>query len=142
MFWIRRGPNFRDGDNILKFAVRPTQISAGSGVYVSASIGGDATIENRPPVGYTTQSGTISPGKSTVLVWQLGNARTPSTDPASRVITNDLPYTPQPMEQLSINITTGATTWTVNNVPTTQGGNGLNAIPVADRPQTTACCRC
>ena len=34
-----------------------------------------------------------------------------------------------------INVTTGVTTWTVNGVPTTQGGNGFNAIPVADRPQ-------
>ena len=71
--WSSRGPNFRSGDIILKFSVYPTRIDPGSGVYVSASIGGDMTVQN--PDGYTTSSGVISSGKSILLVWQLGSAR-------------------------------------------------------------------
>jgi Bacterial Ig domain len=115
--WAKRGPNFRSGDIILKFAVYPTRIDAGSGVYISASIGGDPTIPNRPPNGYTTQAGIVSPGKSTVLVWQLGSARTASSDPNARVVTHALPYTLNTWNTYEINVT-----------------DALAEIPAADRP--------
>ena len=113
--WTSRGPNFRSGDIILKFSVYPTQLDAGSGVYVSASIGGDVTVQS--PNGYTTSSGVISPGKSTVLVWQLGTPRTASSDPNARVITYPLTYTLNTWNHYTINVTTA-----------------LLDIPVADRP--------
>ncbi len=131
--WIQRAANFRHGDIILRFSAYPTEVSANSGLYVSASIGGDSTIPNRPPNGYTTQGGTISPGKSTILVWQLGGARTASTDPQSRVITRNLQYNLNAWNNYVINVTTGEATW--NGVPAPEaGGNGLNDIPAADRP--------
>src|SRR5687767_8360803 len=88
--WSSRGPNFRSGDIILKFSVYPTRIDPGSGVYASVSIGGDMTVQT--PDGYTTSSGVISPGKSIVLVWQLGSARVASSDANRRVITYPLAY--------------------------------------------------
>jgi len=115
LVWTTRGPNFRSGDIILKFSVYPTRIDPGSGVYVSASIGGDVTVQK--PDGYTTSSGVISPGKSIVLVWQLGSARTPSSDPNSRVLTYSLPYTLNTWNDYTINIT-----------------DALEDIPSADLP--------
>lgn len=84
--WAIRGPSLRSGDVILKVSIYPTRIDPGSGAYVSVSIGGDPRATTSP-VGYTTQAGVISPGKTTVLVWQLGSARTPSTAPNARVLT-------------------------------------------------------
>ena len=120
--WGIRGPNFRSGEITLKFSVYPTQITAGSGAYVSVSIGGDARVTTSPaptggPIGYTTQANVISPGKSTILVWQLGAARTASTDPNARVITYPLPYTLNTWNHYTINVS-----------------NALLDIPVADRP--------
>ena len=113
--WTNRGPNFRSGDIILKFSVYPTRIDPGSGVYVSASIGGDVTVQS--PDGYTTSSGVISPGKSIVLVWQLGSARVASSDPSRRVLTYPLEYTLNTWNHYTINIS-----------------NYLADIPDADRP--------
>ena len=74
--WTKRGPNFRAGttDAILQFKVYPTRLDSGSGLYVSAAIGGDPTVRSpaNNPVGYTTTAGAISPGKSTVLVFYFG----------------------------------------------------------------------
>ncbi|MDQ3870350.1 MAG: hypothetical protein M3301_01895, partial [Chloroflexota bacterium] len=74
--WTRRGPNLRatTGEVTISFSVYPVDLDAGSGVYVSASLGGDPTIKEprNNPIGYTTADGTVSPGKSTVLVWYLG----------------------------------------------------------------------
>ena len=74
--WTKRGPNFRTGtsDAILRFKVYPTELDAGSGLYVSAAIGGDPTVRSpaNNPVGYTTTAGVISPGKSTVFVFYFG----------------------------------------------------------------------
>src|SRR5215213_2636700 len=112
----KRGANFRSGDIILKVSIYPTRIDPGSGVYVSASIGGDPTTGK--PDGYTTQSGVISPGKSTVLVWQLGAGRAASGDPNRRVLTYDLGnYTLNAWNTYTINVS-----------------EALNDIPAADRP--------
>jgi hypothetical protein len=74
--WTKRGPNFQTGtsDSILKFKVYPVQVDGGSGLYVSAAIGGDPTVKDpaNNPVGYTTTGGVISPGKSTVFVFYFG----------------------------------------------------------------------
>jgi hypothetical protein len=115
--WSTRGPNFRSGDIILKVKIYPKRIDANSGVYVSASIGGDLNVVKHPK-GYTTTSGVITPEKTTVLVWQLGNARVASSDPNTRVITNSLgSYTLNQWNSYTINVT-----------------QAMAAIPVADRP--------
>ncbi len=82
--WTKRGPNFRSGDVTIHVSIYPTRIDPGSGVYVSVALGGDPTVV-KDPYGYTTKAGVISPGKTTVLVWQLGDARGPSGDPNARV---------------------------------------------------------
>ena len=114
----------------VELTVIPTQetfqgkidIDTGSGAYVSVSIGGDARVTTSPapgggPPGYTTQAGVISPGKSTLLVWQLGSARVASTDPNARVIVYPLAYTLNTWNHYTINVS-----------------NALLDIPVADRP--------
>ena len=121
--WAIRGPNFRSGDITLKVSIYPTRIDAGSGVYVSATIGGDPRVLTSPapasgPVGYTTQAGVVTPGKSTMLVWQLGSARTASSDPNARILTYSLgSYTLNAWNHYTINIS-----------------NYLSDIPLADRP--------
>src|SRR5215217_5082006 len=121
--WAVRGPNFRSGDIVLKVSIYPTRIDAGSGVYVSATIGGDPRVLTTPapasgPVGYTTQAGVVSPRKSTMLVWQLGSARTASSDPNARILTYSLgSYTLNTWNTYTINIS-----------------NYLTDIPLADRP--------
>src|SRR5215217_4714658 len=115
--WAHRGPNFRSGDIMLKFSVYPTRIDPGSELYVSVSIGGDPTVINTPN-GYTTTAGVVSPGKSTVLVWQLGSGRAPSSDPNARVLAYSLgSYTLNAWNTYDINIS-----------------QALADIPVADRP--------
>lgn len=101
--WTKRGPNLRSGNIVLDFWVYPTRIDPGSGLYVSVSIGGDPTVVSSPN-GYTTQAGVISPGKSTVLVWQLGSGRASSSDPNARVITNSLSYTLNTWNHYTINV--------------------------------------
>ena len=121
-YYEKRGPNFRSGDIILKVSVFPVRIDPGSGVYVSVSVGGDATasssvIATPYQEGYTTQDGVPHPGKSTVLVWQLGSARTASSDPNARVVTQPLAYTLNQWNHYTINVS-----------------QALNDIPAADRP--------
>jgi hypothetical protein len=126
----KRGPNFRSGTIFLDFWVYPVRIDPGSGAYVSVSIGGDPTY--LPPFGYTTRAGVVSPGKSTVLAWQLGSARTDSSDPDRQVITTSLPYTVGVWNQYRINVTTGAV---LHDGQAVAGGRGLDDIPAADQPQ-------
>jgi hypothetical protein len=128
---LKRGPNLRSGDLILKFSAYPTRIDAGSGLYVSASIGGDASVDT-PVAGYTTNDDVISPGKSTVMVWQLGNARAASSNPSARVITHQLPYALNQWNDYEIDVTTGAAKR--NGSPIDIGSQGLGDIPAADRP--------
>jgi len=87
--WAVRGPNLRSGSIILKVSIYPTRIDPGSGLYVSVSLGSDPTVY-KTPLGYTTQAGVVSPGKSTVLLWQLGSTRATSADPNRRVLTYPL----------------------------------------------------
>ena len=112
-----RGPNMRSGDIILRVAIRPVQIDPGSGVYVSASFGGDRRVL-KTPYGYTSRTGAVTLAKSTVMVWQLGTARTPSSDPMARVLTYDL----------------GLYTLNTWNVYTINVSQAFADIPAADLP--------
>ncbi len=121
--YTKRGPNFRAGDITLDVAIYPTQLDTDSSIYISVSIGGDATAKT--PHGYTTTDGAINSGKSTVLVWQIGNGVVPSSDPNARVITYDLddpiygngPHTLNAWNHYTINVT-----------------DALTDIPTADQP--------
>lgn len=114
--WTKRGPNFRSGDITIDVSIYPTQIVTDSGVYVSVAIGGDPSVVNTP-YGYTTEGGVISPGKSTVLVWQLGTPRRDQNDPNDRVLTYPLSYTLNSWNHYQINVSAA-----------------LADIPAADRP--------
>jgi len=102
--WTKRGPNFRTGtsDAILRFKVRPNQLDAGSGLYVSAAVGGDPTVKSpaNNPVGYTTTAGAVSPGKSTVLVFYFGAPPPASFYGSAHVLAYDLDsgYCDRPFE--------------------------------------------
>src|SRR3954452_7240343 len=123
--WYKRGPNLRSGDVTLKFSVYPTRIDPGSGMYVSLSLGGDETITSRPPQGYTTAQGNVvSPGKHNVMVWQLGNPRSASSDPNARVTTHQLNYTPNQWNTYTINVTQAIQ----NDIPAADMPIDLNAI--------------
>jgi len=111
-----RGANLRSGTVTLDFSVYPTRIDANSGVYVSVALGGDPFIKS--PDGYTTQGNGIAPSRSIVFVWQLGNARSVSSDLESRVVTTNLSYTLNQWNTYSINVTQA-----INN-----------ALAAADRP--------
>jgi hypothetical protein len=67
----KRGSNFRSGDDRITFSLYPVRLDPGSGLYISASVGGDATIET--PTGYTTPAGTVLGGKSNVFVYYFGS---------------------------------------------------------------------
>ncbi|MEO8285683.1 MAG: hypothetical protein ABI670_04560 [Chloroflexota bacterium] len=114
--WGNRGPNFRSGNTVLHVSIYPTRVDPGSGLDVSVSIGGDPTVRTAP-YGYTPQGGTASPGKSTVLIWQLGSTRAASSNPNARIITYPLAFT--------------LNTW--NNY-TLDVSSALLDVPVADRP--------
>jgi hypothetical protein len=122
--WYKRGANLRTGDSILKFSVYPTRIDPGTGMYVSLSLGGDPTITSRPPQGYTTNDGVIHPGKTNVLVWQLGNVRTPSSDPNNRVTTHQLGYTLNQWNSYTINVSQAIR----DEIPAAEMPMDLNAI--------------
>jgi hypothetical protein len=132
--YARRGANLRSGDVILDFWVDPVRIDAGAGVDVSVSLGGDVTTGARV-YGYTTADGVTHLGKSTVLVWQLGAARVPSSSPTAHVITNQLPYAVGTWNHYVIDVTTGAVSWTPSGGATTGlSTGGLSSLSAADRP--------
>jgi hypothetical protein len=132
--YAKRGANLRSGNVTLDFWVRPVRISAGAGVDVSVSLGGDATTGVRA-YGYTTADGVPHPGKSTVLVWQLGAARAALSTSTTHVVTNQLRYTLGVWNHYVINVTTGAVSWTPSGAATTSlSTTGLNSLSAADKP--------
>lgn len=127
--WTKRGPNLRSGDIILNVAIYPTRIDAGSGAYVSVSIGGDPSVQTTP-YGYTTAAGVVSPGKSIVLVWQIGNPRVASSDPNARVIVNSLgSYTLNTWNSYTINVSQALATIGAADQPLDY--NGLTELKMA-----------
>ncbi|HUR15638.1 MAG TPA: tandem-95 repeat protein [Mycobacteriales bacterium] len=103
--WIKRGPNLRSGQITMTFSVFPTRVDPGTGLYVSASLGGDPSIPSRTPDGYTTAAGTVQPGQSTVLVWQLGDPRVTADDGTNRTITRSLDYTLNTWNTYTVDVT-------------------------------------
>jgi hypothetical protein len=102
---IKRGPSLRSGQITLRFSVFPTRVDPGGGLYVSASLGGDATVPGRESDGYTTADGTVMPDHSTTLVWQLGTPRVDSDNGTTRVLTKPLAYTLNTWNTYTIDVT-------------------------------------
>jgi Fibronectin type III domain len=81
--WTVRGPNLRPGTGAVttKLSVYPTSLGAGGSLYVSASFGGDVTIQKAKPgpEGYTVAAtGAPVSCKSVVFVWYFGSAPDPA----------------------------------------------------------------
>ena len=133
--YAKRAPGIRSGDVTMDFWVYPLTVSAQSGVDVSVSLGGDATTGSSP-YGYTTNDGTTQPGKSTVLVWQIGNARGSSSNGSTNVFSSSLSYTAGAWNHYVINVHTGVATRTVGSTTTVQTGLvGLNGLAAAHKPK-------
>jgi hypothetical protein len=125
--WTKRGPLLRSSHAILKFSVNVSRLDAGSGVYVSVSIGGDPTVDDpgNNPVGYTTRNGVISPGKSNVLVWYYGTPPPASFYGGARVVSHRL-GTPACSRTFARNV------WITCTIDVTAAA--LADIPAADQP--------
>jgi hypothetical protein len=81
--WTVRGPNLRPGTGAVSttFSIDPTTLGSGGTFAISASFGGDVTIQkSKPgPEGYTLAStGVAVPCKSVVFMWYLGSAPDPA----------------------------------------------------------------
>jgi len=81
--WTVRGPNLRAGTGAVstRFSIYPTTLGTGGTFAISASFGGDVTIQkSKPgPEGYTLAStGVAVSCKSVVFVWYLGAAPDPA----------------------------------------------------------------
>ena len=128
---LKRGPNLRSGDLILKFSVYPKTIGSNGGLYASVSLGGDPSVDT--PEGYTTAAGVISAGKSVILVWQCGTARSQSTsDPSAQVLVSILPScTTNTWNDYTINITKGTAS---RNGAAAVNVVGINSIAASDLP--------
>jgi hypothetical protein len=123
-----RGVGLSSGNPILDFWVYPQTIDAGSGADVSVSLGGDQST-GVSTWGYTTADGTPHPGKSTVLVWQLGSARASSSNGTTDVYSNSLDFTPGTWNHYTINLLTGAGSWTPSGGSTSSfSSTGVNGL--------------
>jgi hypothetical protein len=122
--WTKRGPSLHAGDIILRFSAYPTRIDAGSGMFVSVSIGGDETMAGRPPIGYTTRDEVAHPAKHDVLIWQLGTPRPSSSDPSARMIAHDLGYTLDRWNDYTINVSQAIR----DEIPAADQPHDMNAL--------------
>lgn len=86
--WTKRGPNLRNGDAMVRFSIYPVRLDAGSGLYVSAALGGDRTVAS--PVGYTTTAGVVTPGLSKVFSWYFGAPPPSSFYGSAQLVTRSL----------------------------------------------------
>ncbi|MDX6644817.1 MAG: hypothetical protein QOK40_544, partial [Miltoncostaeaceae bacterium] len=127
--WTKRGANFRSGDDILTFAVNPKTLTGGSGLYVSAAVGGDPTVA--PPVGYTTSAGLDAFGTSKVFVYYLGAPPPASLYPGSQLFTFNLGTAPSIPGLFSCDHGVVPNVWTHCTVNLSKA---LPLIPAAQRP--------
>jgi Big-like domain-containing protein len=136
LVYATRGMGLRSGEITLDFWVFPQAIGAASGADVSVSLGGDASTGVKT-YGYTTADGVSHPGKSTVLVWQLGHARAASSGGTTDVYINTLANPVlKKWNHYVINVTTGAVAWTPAGGSTLNtSSTGINGLPSSDAPK-------
>jgi hypothetical protein len=133
MDYAKRGPSLHAGDVSLDFWVYPQQIIGAAGVDVSVSVGGDPR-PGTASFGYTNATGTTMLKQSSTLVWQLGAARKAAATGTAHVYTNQLNYTPLKWNHYTINVRTGAVSWTVDAATASSTGIGLNGMVATDQP--------
>ncbi|MDX6719703.1 MAG: acid phosphatase type 7, partial [Solirubrobacteraceae bacterium] len=122
--WTKRGPSLHAADIILKFSAYPTRIDFGSGMFVSVAIGGDETMDGRPPIGFSTPDEIAHPAKHDVLIWQIGRPRPSSSDPAARMIAHDLDYTLNQWNDYTINVSQAIR----DEIPAADQPHDMNAL--------------
>ena len=131
--WAKRGPGLRAGDVTLDFWAFPQQVGTTAGADVSVSLGGDATVQT--PFGYTDANNTTTLKKSTVIAWELGNARTQSLTPAADVYSNPLPYTAGVWNHYKIDVNTGSGMWSDGTSSSPfQSPTAINTLQTSDKP--------
>jgi hypothetical protein len=140
--WSVRGPNFRPGSGAVttKFSLFPTTLAAGASFYISASFGGDVTIQSTAPgpEGYTpAQSGVAASCKSVVFIWYFGAA--PSTAPYQPTATacKVSPIPPVVVKEFPITAAQCDRAFTLNtwNTCTLDVDAAVATLAAADKPQ-------
>ncbi len=140
--WSVRGPNFRAGTGAVTttFSVYPTSLGAGASLYVSASLGGDVTIQHAPPgpEGYTpAQSGVPASCKSVVFVWYFGAAPDPARYTPTAASCNKVsPIPPAIVQEFPITASQCDKAFTLNtwNTCTLDVDAAVATLAAADQP--------
>ena len=139
--WTVRGPNFRAGTGAVttKFSIYPTTLGAGGSFYVSASFGGDVTIQkSKPgPEGYTpAQSGTPASCKSVVFVWYFGAAPDPARYQPTSTACSVSPIPPVVVKAIPITSAQCDKAFTLNtwNTCTLDVDAAVATLAAADKP--------
>ena len=140
--WSVRGPNFRAGTGSVTttFSIYPTSIAAGSSFYISASLGGDVTIQKTPPgpEGYTpAQSGVPASCKSVVFVWYIGTAPNPTRyTPTATSCNNTSPIPPAIVKEFPITAAQCDKAFTLNtwNTCTVDVNAAVATLAATDKP--------
>lgn len=140
--WTVRGPNFIAGTGAVttKFSVYPTSVGAGSSLYVSASFGGDVTIQKSAPgpEGYTpAQSGVPASCKTVVFVWYFGAAPDPTRYTPTTASCNKVsPIPPAIVKELPITAAQCDKAFTLNtwNTCTLDVDAAVATLAAADKP--------
>jgi len=140
--WSVRGPNFRAGSGAVTttFSVYPTSIGASSSLYVSASLGGDVTIQKTAPgpEGYTpAQTGVPASCKSVVFVWYFGAAPDPARyTPTAAACNKVSPIPPAIVKEFPITAAQCDKAFTLNtwNTCTLDVDAAVATLAAADKP--------
>ena len=140
--WTVRGPNFRAGSGPVttKFSLYPVSIGAGSSVYISASLGGDVTIQKSAPgpEGYTpAQSGVPASCKTAVFIWYFGTAPDPARyTPTSAICNKVSPIPPAIVKEFPITAAQCDKAFTLNawNTCTLDVDAAVATLDAANRP--------
>jgi len=140
--WTVRGPNFRAGTGAVTttFSVYPVSIGAGSSFYVSASLGGDVTVQKSAPgpEGYTpAQSGIPASCKTVIFIWYFGTAPDPARyTPTSAACSKVSPIPPAIVKAFPITAGQCDKAFTLNawNTCTLDVDAAVATLAAADKP--------
>jgi len=140
--WTVRGPNFRAGTGAVTttFSVYPVSIGAGSSFYVSASLGGDVTVQKSAPgpEGYTpAQSGIPASCKTVIFIWYFGTAPDPARyTPTSAACSKVSPIPPAIVKAFPITAGQCDKAFTINawNTCTLDVDAAVATLAAADKP--------
>jgi hypothetical protein len=140
--WSVRGPNFRSSTGAVTttFSIYPISLGSGSSFYVSASFGGDVTIQKGPPgpEGYTPAvSGVPASCRTVVFIWYFGAAPDPSRYTPTAASCNKVsPIPPAIVQEFPITAAQCDKAFTLNtwNTCTLDVDAAVATLAAADRP--------